>query len=40
MKMQCTHVLSIPKDTDVENGRYPGYRYPSDHLLIAAKFDY
>jgi mRNA deadenylase 3'-5' endonuclease subunit Ccr4 len=40
MKMQCTHVLSIPKDTDVENGRYPGYRYPSDHLLIAAKFVY
>jgi mRNA deadenylase 3'-5' endonuclease subunit Ccr4 len=40
MQMQCTHVLSIPKDTDVENGRYPGYRYPSDHLLIAAKFDY
>lgn len=36
--MKCTHVLSIPKD--VENGRYPGYRYPSDHLLIAAKFEY
>jgi len=38
--MKCTHVLSIPKDEDVENGRYPGYRYPSDHLLIAAKFEY
>ncbi len=36
--LRCTHYLSVPKDVDVEEDRFPGYRYPSDHLLIAAKF--
>ena len=36
----CTHFLSVPEDGEVEQGRFPGARYPSDHLLIAAKFQY
>ena len=38
--LKCTHYLSVPNDCDVEKDRFPGFRYPSDHLLIAAKFDY
>mmetsp|Transcript_18057 Transcript_18057/g.41077 ORF Transcript_18057/g.41077 Transcript_18057/m.41077 type:complete len:148 (-) Transcript_18057:593-1036(-) len=38
--MRCTHFLSVPKDEEVEEGGLPGFRYPSDHLLIAAKFHY
>ncbi|KAL3817605.1 hypothetical protein ACHAXA_006494 [Cyclostephanos tholiformis] len=38
--LHCTHYLSVPNDSEVENDRFPGFRYPSDHLLIAAKFVY
>jgi len=37
--LSCTHTLSVPKDEEVEATRLPGLRYPSDHLLIAAKFE-
>lgn len=37
--IKCTHTLSIPKKEDVEEAKLPGLRYPSDHLMIAAKFD-
>jgi len=37
-ELHCTHVLSIPKETDVEPERLPGFRYPSDHLMIGAKY--
>lgn len=38
--LRCTHILSIPDDGDVDSGHLPGFRYPSDHLLIGAKFHY
>lgn len=38
--LHCTHFLSAPEDGEVEKGRLPGLRYPSDHLLIAAKFQF
>ncbi len=38
--MRCTHFLSVPEGEEVEEGGFPGFRYPSDHLLIAAKFRY
>jgi mRNA deadenylase 3'-5' endonuclease subunit Ccr4 len=37
--VKCTHILSIPKEEDVEEAKLPGLRYPSDHLMIAAKFE-
>ena len=37
--IKCTHILSIPKEEDVEEAKLPGLRYPSDHLMIAAKFE-
>lgn len=36
----CTHILSLPEDREVEKGLLPGFRYPSDHMLIGAKFKY
>ena len=36
--MACTHTLSIPAEDDLEPGKLPGLRYPSDHIMIAAKF--
>lgn len=36
--LQCKEVLSIPNDEVLERTYLPGFRYPSDHLLIAAKF--
>ena len=36
----CTHVLSVPNKDEVEESLLPGFRYPSDHLLIAAKFQF
>ena len=36
--MYCTHTLSIPADDDIESSLLPGFRYPSDHLMIAARF--
>jgi hypothetical protein len=37
--VKCTDILSIPKEEDVEEAKLPGLRYPSDHLMIAAKFE-
>lgn len=34
----CTKILNIPKEEDVEEGLYPGFRHPSDHINIAAQF--
>lgn len=36
--LQCTHRLSIPKETEMEMHKLPGLRYPSDHVMIAGKF--
>jgi hypothetical protein len=36
--LQCKEVLSIPNSEVLERTYLPGFRYPSDHLLIAAKF--
>ena len=38
--LHCTHVLSVPEKAEVEESLFPGFRYPSDHLLIAAKFHF
>lgn len=37
-QLQCTHRLSIPKERELEAHKLPGLRYPSDHVMIAAKF--
>eukprot|EP00541_Cyclophora_tenuis_P017897 CAMPEP_0116559484 /NCGR_PEP_ID=MMETSP0397-20121206/10424_1 /TAXON_ID=216820 /ORGANISM="Cyclophora tenuis, Strain ECT3854" /LENGTH=141 /DNA_ID=CAMNT_0004085263 /DNA_START=65 /DNA_END=490 /DNA_ORIENTATION=+ len=35
----CTHTLSLPhKALEEERYKLPNLRYPSDHLMIAAKF--
>jgi len=36
--IECTHVLQPPKVQDLDPARLPGFRYPSDHLCICAKF--
>lgn len=36
--LECKSILSIPKDDEVEPTRFPGFRYPSDHIAIGAKF--
>ena len=36
--LHCKQVFSIPRDDELESTYLPGFRYPSDHLLIAAKF--
>lgn len=38
--LQCKEVLSIPRDEELEKTYLPGFRYPSDHLLVAAKFHF
>lgn len=35
----CTDTLCIPDEKEIEVDQLPGLRYPSDHLMIAAKFD-
>lgn len=35
----CTETLSVPTPEEVEGGKLPGLRYPSDHLMIGAKFE-
>ena len=37
--MRCTHTLSVPPKQVMESTFLPGFRNPSDHLMIAAKFD-
>jgi len=34
----CTKILNIPEEEEVEEGLYPGFRHPSDHINIAAQF--
>ena len=36
---ECSHILEIPADSKVEETRFPGFKYPSDHLAIGAKFN-
>jgi mRNA deadenylase, exonuclease subunit and related nucleases len=36
--IECSHILSIPKQDQLEESRLPGLKYPSDHLAIGAKF--
>jgi mRNA deadenylase 3'-5' endonuclease subunit Ccr4 len=38
--VKCKQVLSIPNGEELEKTFLPGLRYPSDHLLIAAKFQF
>eukprot|EP00797_Seminavis_robusta_P003375 Sro120_g058540.1 repressible alcohol dehydrogenase transcriptional effector (239) ;mRNA; r:68694-69410 len=37
-RLQCTENLSVPKFEELEESKLPGLRYPSDHLMIGAKF--
>jgi hypothetical protein len=37
-KMKCTHRLSIPNEKDLEPTLLPGFKYPSDHFAVGAKF--
>jgi len=37
--LACTDTLCIPDEKEIEVDQLPGLRYPSDHMMIAAKFD-
>ena len=37
--LRLTDTLAVPVDADVEPTRLPGFRYPSDHVMIAARFE-
>jgi endonuclease/exonuclease/phosphatase family metal-dependent hydrolase len=37
--VKCTHTLSIPKEGEIEKAKLPGLRHPSDHMMIAARFE-
>jgi hypothetical protein len=37
-KMKCTHSLSIPNENDLEPTLLPGFKYPSDHFAVGARF--
>jgi mRNA deadenylase 3'-5' endonuclease subunit Ccr4 len=34
----CSHTLQNPVDYEVEETRLPGFKYPSDHIAVGAKF--
>jgi mRNA deadenylase 3'-5' endonuclease subunit Ccr4 len=36
--IKCSHILSIPREDELEESKLPGLKYPSDHLAIGAKF--
>lgn len=36
--LKCTDILSIPNESDLEKTFLPGFKYPSDHIAIGAKF--
>ncbi len=36
--MKCTHVLDVPEGID--DSKLPGFRFPSDHISIGAKFEW
>jgi len=35
---ECTHTLDVPNEDELEPTKLPGFKYPSDHLSIGAKF--
>mmetsp|Transcript_35142 Transcript_35142/g.76938 ORF Transcript_35142/g.76938 Transcript_35142/m.76938 type:complete len:518 (+) Transcript_35142:187-1740(+) len=35
---ECTDILGLPDEKDMESHGLPGFRYPSDHLALAARF--
>jgi mRNA deadenylase 3'-5' endonuclease subunit Ccr4 len=37
--LRCKATLRMPKEEDLEETKLPGLRYPSDHMMIAAKFE-
>ena len=37
-RIECTEILGLPADKDMESHGLPGFRSPSDHLALAAKF--
>ena len=38
--LKCNAILSVPNEEDMEAGKLPGLRYPSDHMMIAAQFEF
>ena len=36
--LHLSHILSIPCENELEPSRLPGFKYPSDHLALGAKF--
>jgi len=36
--IECTHVLQPPRIEDLDPEMLPGFRYPSDHVCMCAKF--
>ena len=36
--LRLTDTLGVPDEAEVEPTRFPGFRYPSDHVMIGAKF--
>jgi mRNA deadenylase 3'-5' endonuclease subunit Ccr4 len=37
--LECIQTLAVPPAEELEGGLLPGLRYPSDHLMIAARFE-
>ena len=37
-RIECTEILGLPVDDDMESHGLPGFRSPSDHLALAARF--
>ena len=37
-RLKCTAILPVPSPEELEENKLPGLRNPSDHLMIAAKF--
>lgn len=37
--LHCTHILSIPKEFEIDDEKLPGFRFPSDHFNIASRFE-
>jgi endonuclease/exonuclease/phosphatase family metal-dependent hydrolase len=38
-RLRCTETLRMPKEEDLEGTKLPGLQNPSDHMMIAAKFE-
>jgi len=36
--IQLSHILSVPHEDEMEPCRLPGFKYPSDHIALGAKF--